>query len=121
MWQLQPDDEYLKRIKNKNWLKKYQREFAAIHDNLDTLIKTLNSGAKVEEAIKRGYIHREPRQIIAIDQKGGGAGLKQSRLYVYLDKRTNIVHLITIGDKSTQKGDIQYSINFVDTLLASKE
>jgi hypothetical protein len=116
MWNIQPESEYIARAKNKDWSKKYRREFAAVHDNLDTVVKSLQAGAKVEEVIKFGFIHHEPRGVIAIDQKGGGVGLKQTRLYVYINKITQIVHVITLGDKHTQRIDIQCSSEFVNNL-----
>ena len=61
-------------------------------------------------------MHFEPRGVMAIDQKRGGVGLKETRLYVYVNKPLEIIHLITIGDKSTQKADIQYAGEFVSRL-----
>jgi hypothetical protein len=114
MWKLQPEADYEK--KARRWPNKYRREFAAVHDNLDALLIALNCGAKVEEAVKRGFIHSEPHGVIAIDQKGGGAGLKETRLYVWLDKTAKLIRLITMGDKNSQRMDIQYSSEFVDSL-----
>jgi len=53
---------------------------------------------------------------LAVDQKGGGSSLKQTRLYVYLEKTTEAVHLITLGDKDSQASDIKYASEFVDRL-----
>jgi hypothetical protein len=113
MWIIQPEPEYEK--KAKRWPNKYRREFSGVHDNLDALMMALNCGAKVEEAVKRGFIHAEPRGVVAIDQ-GGGKGLKETRLYVYLDKVRSLAYLITIGDKNSQKVDIQYASEFVDSI-----
>lgn len=66
-------------------------------------------------------MHPEPRGVIAIDQKGGGKGLKETRLYIFLNKIPQIVHLVTLGDKSTQKADIKYATEFVDALLTDTE
>ena len=119
MWKLQSEAEYEKRAKR--WPKKHQREFAAVHDHLDALLLALNCGAKVEEAVKRGYVHSERRGAIAIDQKGGGGGLKETRLYVYLNKSSQLIHLITFGDKSTQKDDVKYASEFVGRLTTDKK
>ena len=117
MWRLQPEAEYEKRV-NK-WPNKHRRELKAMHDNLDTVLGALNQGAKLEH-INFGFIHREPRGVLAIDQKGGGAGLKQTRLYVYPDTATEIVHLVTIGDKSSQQADIKHATEFVDALTENE-
>lgn len=79
----------------------------------------LNSGANLEHT-KFGFMHSEPRGIVAIDQKGGGAGLKETRLYLYPDKSSHLIHLITLGDKSTQKADIRYACEFLGGLTQSQ-
>ncbi len=83
MWKVQAEDDYLRRIEK--WPKKYHRELKAVHDNLDTFWGALKEGAKLEH-IKFGFIHYEPKGVLAIDQKGGGSGLKQTRLYLYPNK-----------------------------------
>ena len=85
MWKLIPDAEYEK-CRDK-WPKKHHREFSAMHDNLDTLFLVLGAGVNSEQAKRQfGFVHAKySRGILSIDQKGGGGGLKQSRLYVYPD------------------------------------
>ena len=118
MWRLEPDADYLKRAGK--WPKKYRREFLAVHDNLDTVLAALNQGAKPEH-IRVGFLHTEPRGVLAIDQKGGGPSLKQTRLYIYLDTDARLVHLITLGDKGSQEADIRYASEFVDQLTLQEE
>lgn len=113
MWKLEPSVEYEKRVRH--WPKKYRRELLAMHDNLDTLFQALQRGANVND-IRFGFVHGESRRILAIDQKGAGAGVTQTRLYIFPDKSSKIVHLITVGDKGTQKADIRYAVEFVDNL-----
>jgi putative component of toxin-antitoxin plasmid stabilization module len=117
MWTLQPEAEYEKKVKA--WPKKHHRELLAMYDNLDTLLTALNRGAKVG-SFKFGFMHPEPRGVIAIDQKGGGPGLKETRLYTYPRSALQVLYLITVGDKSTQKADIQYASQFVDGLQPRK-
>ena len=50
--------------------------------------------------IKFGFIHKEPKGIKAIDQRGSGRNLQQTRLYIYPDLDNKILHLITIGNKN---------------------
>ncbi|HUT13866.1 MAG TPA: hypothetical protein VMY42_25480 [Thermoguttaceae bacterium] len=114
MWKFERDADYEKRVKR--WPKKHRRELKAMHDNLDTFVGALNRGAMPAHE-HFGFIHDEPKGIKAIDQKGAGAGVKQCRLYIFPDTTTKIVHLITIGDKSSQKADIQYACQFVDSLI----
>ncbi len=89
-------------------------------DNLDTFLGALNAGASVEQ-VKFGLIHPEPLGVLAIDQKGGGSGLKQTRLYAYPQKKKAILHLIVVGDKSSQKSDIEFCTGFVSTLIAESQ
>lgn len=115
MWRLRPAPEYEKRVKK--WPKKHRRELKAMFDNLDTFVRALNAGASIEQA-KFGFIHAEPHGVLAIDQKGGGSGLKQTRLYAYPQKNEEILHLIIVGDKSSQKSDIEFCRQFVSKLTA---
>lgn len=114
MWKLEPSAEYEKRCKT--WPKKYHRELKAMGDNLDTVYKTLCMGAAVEQ-LQFGFLHNEPCGAKAVDQKGGGQGLKQTRLYFYPDKTRKVLHLITIGDKKSQTTDINLCKKFISGLL----
>jgi hypothetical protein len=69
------------------------------------LHKTLNNGVKPREA-KFGFIHPESLGVLAIDQKGGGPNLAQIRLYVYPDEKRQVLYLLTLGDKNSQKADL---------------
>jgi hypothetical protein len=80
MWNQLPTDLFQRRLKK--WPKKHGRELAAMLANLQTVQDALRSGAKVEH-LAFGFVHREPGGVLAVDQKGGGAGLKQTRLYVH--------------------------------------
>ena len=113
MWSPDPTAEFEKQYR---WYeKKRPNELRAVLDNLDTYLKALQNGTNPAQA-KFGFIHPEPKGVLAIDQKGGGGKLKQTRLYVFPDPTEMVVHLITLGDKKSQKDDIQFSGEFVDSL-----
>jgi len=118
MWRLQPTAEYERSVER--WPKKHRRELTAMLNNLDTFFGALKAGARLEQ-VKFGFVHPEPHGVLAIDQKGGGAGLKQTRLYTYPQRSQEILHLIIIGDKSSQKSDIELCSHFVSTLLAEPQ
>lgn len=80
---------------------------------------TLNEGVNPIN-IKAGFIHHEPDGIKAIDQKGGKGKLKQCRLYIYPDTSTRLVHVISVGDKTDQKGDINECREYVKPLRMQK-
>ncbi len=117
MWVLEPTDEFLRR--RERFEKKHPRELLAVLDNLDTYFKALVAGAKPQQ-IRTGFLHPEPKGVMAIDQKGGGTALKATRLYLFPDETTSVVHLITVGDKQTQPDDIQFCKRFVDRLYSQK-
>lgn len=115
MWEIETTDPYERRLKR--YLKKLPRETVAVLDNLDTYVAALKAGSKPAQ-IQYGFLHREPGGVVAIDQKRGGTGLKETRLYAYAWIDEEVVFLITLGDKKTQSDDIQECVNFVKRLGA---
>ena len=74
---------------------------------MQRFVELINSGISPLQV--KGFIRTEPDGIRAIDQKGGhGQGLAATRLYIYCDTKTNILHLLCIGGKQRQNEDIQY-------------
>jgi hypothetical protein len=113
MWKLVPTDEYERR--HKRYEKNHPRELLAVLDNLDTYFKSLEAGVKPPQ-IKHGFMHSEPLGVVAIDQKGGGKNLAQTRLYVYPDTEAETLYVMTLGDKRSQKADIATCRTFVTEL-----
>lgn len=113
MWKLEPSDDYAR--DHRRYEKKRPRELVAVTDNLDTFFETLKGGAKLPQ-IKFGFIHPEPQGVLAIDQKGGGKSLAQTRLYIFPDPKTQVIHLIALGDKGSQSQDLQTCRNFMQEL-----
>lgn len=99
----------------KRYQKKHGNETKAVLNNLDTFFKALQTGGKAN-LIQAGFIHREPQGVIAIDQKGAEGKPRQTRLYIYAVEIDCELHLITIGDKNTQKRDIDDCRNYVNAL-----
>ena len=52
--------------------------------------------------------------VLAVDQKGGGSGLKQVRIYLYPHVPSKTIHFITLGDKDSQVKDIKYAKAYVE-------
>ncbi len=44
--------------------------------------------------------------MVAIDQRGGAGRLQETRLYCYAHDDSRTVHLLGIGDKSSQSADL---------------
>ena len=124
-WVLESIEKYVKAVEH--YEKNHSDELYAVKDNLDTYFTTLCL-TNNPQLIHAGWIHYEPKGIVAIDQKGGGKKvregkkikLQETRLYVYPFQKTKTLYLLTIGDKRkhNQKRDIQYCIEFVQALAA---
>ncbi len=117
-WVIRRHEEYERR--QKRYTKKHPKELVAVLDNLDTYMKTLNNGVKPLQ-IRFGFTHDEPLGVVAIDQKGGGPNLAETRLYVYPDIVARELHLLTIGDQWTQKDAIQFCKSFITKLRGKAE
>jgi len=113
MWKLRMSDFFEARFKR--FQKKHAEEAKAILNNLDTYFRTLCSGANPVN-IQAGSIHHEPDGIKAIDQKGGKGKLMQSRLYVFPETDARVLHVISIGTKTDQSGDISECRDYVKPL-----
>ena len=109
MWSIEPSTQY---EKDSAWYdKKKPNELAAVLRNLQRYLALLGV-SKNSKCVEAGYLHKEPAGVIAVDQKGFSGNLQETRLYTYAVDETNIVHLITIGDKSEQHSDIEFSKAF---------
>ena len=115
MWQLEPLPSFDRA--SKHYLKKHPRELAALKVNLKRYVAMLNDVPNAQ-AVQAGFLHPEPKGVKAVDQRGGGAGLQETRLYTYADDRTKTLFLITIGNKQEQPADIQFCQEFVSQLTA---
>jgi len=110
MWTVrQTTDEYERR--RKRYAKNRERELAAVDQNLAIYLAALNAGTMpMQVATMHSWVRTEPQGVFAIDQrtKGGEKNLAQTRLYVYPDTVSKILHLLTIGGKDSQSDDIQF-------------
>lgn len=112
MWQIEPIPAW---EKDKRWYeKKRPSELAAVLHNLNRYVSQLNA-APNPKAFMAGYMHPEPHGVVALDQKGGGAGLQETRLYVYPHEERKVLYLITIGNKDEQPDDIKFCSEFVES------
>jgi hypothetical protein len=92
--------------------KKHPNELAAIFRNLGRYL-TLLKCATNARAVQAGFLHPEPSGIMAVDQKGGGPALQETRAYTYADEAQKVLYIITIGNKQEQPSDIELSKDFV--------
>ena len=118
MWQIEPTTQWQRDVRF--YEKKHPNELAAVLRNLERFVNQLQL-ARNSRSVAAGYLHQEPLGIVAIDQKGGGGNLQETRLYVFADDETQLIHLITIGNKNTQPSDIALSKDFVERLRQKAE
>jgi hypothetical protein len=116
MWRIEPSTQFEKDLK---WYeKKHPRELAAVLDNLHRYFEQIKA-ARHPRAVQAGYMHHEPHGVVAIDQKGSGKDLRQTRLYTFAEADARLLHLITLGGKKEQSADIKFSSDFVKSLPAT--
>ena len=86
--------------------KKHPRELdACLRNTLIRYLPMLNATPN-PRTIQAGFLHAEPGGVMAVDQKGGGGNLRETRLYTYACAATRVLHLLLLGDKSTQRRDL---------------
>ena len=118
MWTLEPTDEYARRFRKYEKDKKRRRELAAVLHNLDRYVAALNAGVKPLQLLGAGFVHDERQGVVAMGEEGGGKGLAATRLYVYPDTESQVLHLLSLGDKNTQAEDVKTCHRFVAQLRA---
>ncbi len=97
----------------KKFSRKHEREASAVFSNLETYFQTLQVTNNVQAANLQPFVHIEPDDMVAIDQRGAknektaGSKLKATRLYVYAVVLNQTLYLLGIGDKDSQKQDIE--------------
>ncbi|NLX25719.1 MAG: hypothetical protein GXY61_07140 [Lentisphaerae bacterium] len=80
--------------------------------NLETYFQVLRTTNNVQAANQQPFVHPEPEGMVAIDQRGAKVDrkkgkLKAVRLYVYATVINQTLYLLGIGDKDSQKQDIE--------------
>jgi hypothetical protein len=113
MWETEPTTAWEK--DEKHYAKKRPKELAAILNNIGRYVKLI-AASKNSRAVQAGFLHPEPMGIMAIDQKGGGPNLEETRGYTYADDEKKVLYLITLGNKSSQNSDIELAKVFVTSL-----
>jgi len=107
MWCLKPTDLFQRKLEQAK--KKTPDELRAVSSNLKRYMDRLQHGDNPNSFIA-AYVHSEPQGIKAITQQGKyGKDIKQFRLYLFPDTTSQTLHLLTLGDKRSQKDDIKDS------------
>jgi|AntAceMinimDraft_9_1070365.scaffolds.fasta_scaffold16434_3 hypothetical protein len=102
MWYIKDAEASRSSFKKLN--KNHQKEYVACFVNLDKILTVLNSGSKIG-GFKVGFFRSEGSGLYRIGQTGVKAS-KEVRLYVYPESEDEIMYILSIGTKETQKNDI---------------
>ena len=118
MWTANPaTDRY--RARRSFYAKKHWRELENLDLNLAEYLAALELNKPMQIRRFYSFVHEGyPEGIYSIDQrrKGSAGNLAETRLYVYPEVEVTILHLLTIGDKNTQKDDVQFCKECVQSL-----
>ena len=109
MWRIETTTSWDK--DHKHYDKKHDSELAAVLRSLQRYLVLLNA-SKNSKCVQAGYLHHEPGGVVAVDQKGFGAILQETRMYTYADDQKKIIYLLKIGNKDSQHSDIEYCKGF---------
>jgi hypothetical protein len=90
MWAAEPTTAFQKDLKF--YAKRHPNELAAVLRNVDRYLAQLNCSSN-SKSVQAGYLHREPMGVVAVDQKGGGPNLQETRLYTFADEAKNVLYL----------------------------
>jgi hypothetical protein len=102
-WVLLPHSAYLRDLR---WYtKKRPVELSAVLRNLERFMILLTRSPSAR-SVHAGFIHPEPHGMVALDQRGGGGRLQETRLYCYAHACSRTIYLLGIGDKSSQPADL---------------
>ena len=102
-WVLLPHSAYLRELR---WYaKKRPVELSAVLRNLGRFMILLARSPSAR-SVQAGFLHSEPHGMVAIDQRGGVGHLQETRLYCYAQADLRTLHLLGIGDKSSQSADL---------------
>ena len=103
MWVVRSD--YADKNRFKKYAKKHHAEVVSCFANLERLRNFLNNGGTLQQAMTFGYFGREGCDVYRIGQTGLKSA-KETRLYIYAKIIGPEIQVLTIGDKDTQKEDV---------------
>ncbi|WP_309398789.1 hypothetical protein [Cerasicoccus maritimus] len=101
-WSISKD--YATKSSFKKYAKKHPDEYTSCFANLDKIISLLNGGTKLAQ-LKIGFFRSEKDDLWRIGQTQV-QDAHETRLYVSINDVTKIIHILKIGDKSSQAQDI---------------
>lgn len=108
--------------------KKHRNECLNALDNLGTYFKALQEGAKPTQLSSLGFVRNEGEGAFAVDQRSGRDDASTPRkvtalvrLYFFPDDDAEVFHVLLIGDKKSQKRDVNEVHKYVRQVKADRE
>ncbi|MDT8389835.1 MAG: hypothetical protein RRC34_04925 [Lentisphaeria bacterium] len=98
---------------------KHPRETASVFSNLARVIDYLQSGRPIEPP-PFGFLRSEGKGLYRIGQTGVKSA-KETRLYIFFAVIEKVIHVLGIGDKGSQKRDIQNCLGLVGYIMSEQQ
>lgn len=117
MWYLDEDAIDEKGIEK--YGRSHQKEVELCFANLGRLMRMLNSGVTLQQAMHSGFFSDEGEDVYRIGQQR--KGMRETRLYIFARITGGKVTVLTIGDKSTQKKDVRWCHQWVREFKAKSQ
>lgn len=100
------DGDYVDKKGIDKYAKDHQNEVVLCFGNLDRLIRMLNGGVTLQQAMHCGFFSDEGEDVYRIGQQR--KGMRETRLYIFARITGGVIKVLTIGDKSTQQRDVRW-------------
>lgn len=99
--------------------KQHPREVKLCFANLSRLEKMLKQGVTLQQAMRSGFFSDEGEDVYRIGQQR--KGMKETRLYIFAQIVGGTIKILTIGDKSTQRKDVNWCHQWVREFKAKQQ
>jgi hypothetical protein len=90
----------------KKFAANHRREYESCFSNLNKLLELLNAGHPVARLVNNPSFFRSEREGLYRIGQSGVKDAKESRLYIYPDEKSEMIYILDIGTKETQRTDI---------------
>ncbi len=102
----------------KRFAKSNRVEFVNCFKNLEAFLEHLQLGGRPHQS---AVVRPEGEGVFALDEDGPGNPRLALRLYVYPDEPTRVLHILLMGDRKTQREDVNACHQSIRQLRAHRE
>ncbi|QSH40830.1 hypothetical protein P0136_11210 [Lentisphaerota bacterium ZTH] len=112
------NDNNITPSKVKKYFKNYKEEAESTFANLEKLRDALSSGVSFSQAVQNySFLRSEKKHVYRIGNQSSD-NAHETRLYICVEEEQKIIYLLDLGDKNTQKIDINNSHKKAGKILA---